>query len=175
MPGPGLALRLTVVVGLTTSPGCAQSPVRSPPGAVQQEVGGARIELSFHRPVARGRELFGRLVPWDRVWSPSSDTAALFTTNVPIRVNGEPLAAGTYSLWAIPGREAWTLIFSRAYPTHHVRYRGDDDVLRVKAVPRAGEFRDTLAFAFPRVEADSAELVLHWGRTVVPVAIRARP
>jgi hypothetical protein len=134
-----------------------------------------RIEIAYHRPVARGRELFGGLVPWGRVWSPSSDTAAIFTTSAPLRVNGEPLAAGTYSLFTIPGPDEWTVIFSSAHPTFHLGYREANDVLRVRSVPRAGEHMETLALYFPRVDADSAELELHWGRTVVPLAIRARP
>ncbi len=175
MPRAGLVMPLLVLVAAAASTCRAQSNPRSPPGAVSGVVAGTHIDITFHRPVARGRELFGSLVPWDRVWSPSSDTAALFTASTPIRVNGGTLSAGTYSLWTIPGRDAWTIIFSAAHPTHHMRYRSDDDALRVRAVPRSGESRDTLAFYFPRVEADSAELVLHWGRTVVPLAIHALP
>ena len=54
------------------------------------------------RPVARGRELFGALVPWGRIWTPSADSAARITLSTPIEVNGSRLAAGTYSIWTIP-------------------------------------------------------------------------
>jgi hypothetical protein len=141
-------------------------------GSVSQSLGDARIDIRYRRPVARGRELFGVLVPWGRVWSPSSDTAAVFTVTGPVRVNGERLAAGTYSLWTIPDSASWTVIFTTAHPTFHTRYREGGDALRVRAVPRTGEHAETLAFYFPMVDADSAQLVLHWGRTVVPLDIR---
>jgi len=154
----------------------AQGPNRrSQPGSVSQSVMDTRIDIAYRRPVARGRELFGALVPWNRVWTPSADTAALFTTNTPIRVNGEALPAGTYSLWTIPAQDAWTIIFSKSYPTFHLSYREGNDALRVRAVPRTGDHVETLAFYFPLVDADSAQLVLHWGRTVVPLSIRATP
>jgi len=138
-------------------------------------ISGTRIEITYHRPVARGRTLFGSLVPWGRVWSPSADTAPVFTASTAIRVNGAALPAGTYSLFTIPGQDEWTFIFSSSYPTFHLRYAEGTDALRVKAVPRAGEHMETLGFYFPMVDADSAELVLHWGRTMVPLAIRAQP
>jgi hypothetical protein len=138
-------------------------------------LGATRIEVVYRRPVARGRTLFGSLVPWGRVWSPSADTAALFTTSTPIRINGDALGAGTYSLFAIPDEHAWTIIFSSAHPLFHMNYPEGRDALRVRATPRAGDHVETLAFYFPMVDADSAELVLHWGKTVVPLAIRARP
>jgi len=57
---------------------------------------------------------------------------------------------------------------------HHLAFiREYKDVLRVKAKPRAGYHMETLGFYFPMVDADSAELDLHWGTTVVPMAIKA--
>jgi len=150
----------------------AQSIKPSQLGAVSQFVGDTRIDVAYRRPVARGRELFGSLVPWGRVWSPSSDTAATFTSTGPLSVNGEHLAAGTYSLWAIPDQETWTIIFSKIHPAFHMRYPSGSDALRVTVKPRTGEPMETLAFYFPMVNADSAELVMHWGRTVVPVLIK---
>ncbi len=114
-------------------------------------------------------------MPWGRVWSPSADTAAVFTTSTPIQVNGSMLAAGTYSLFAIPEESAWTIIFSAPHPLFHMAYPDGRDVLRVRATAHAGEHLETLAFYFPMVDADSAELVLHWGKTVVPLSIRSRP
>ncbi len=138
-----------------------------------QWVGASKIDVSYHRPVARGRELFGKLVPYGKVWSPSADSAAVFTTSKPLTVNGSALAAGTYSIWAIPGASEWTVIFSSVGVVHHMFYPEGKDALRVKAVPREGEHFETLAIQFPMVDADSAELVIHWGKTVVPLKLRA--
>jgi hypothetical protein len=140
---------------------------------LMQWVGASKIQIAYHRPVARGRELFGVLVPYGKVWSPSADTAAIFTISKPVTVNGSALAAGTYSMWAIPGEREWTVIFSSVGVVHHMFYPEGKDALRVTAVPRTGDYQETLGIYFPMVNADSAELVIQWGRTVVPMKLRA--
>ena len=152
----------------------AQAIPKSQRATVSQMVGRTQIEIIYHRPVARGRELFGGLVQYDRVWSPSADTAAIFTTTTALDVQGSRLPAGRYSVWAIPGRDMWTVIFSSRVPVFHLRYRQKEDVLRVRVASRTGEHMETLAFYFPMVDADSAVLNLHWGKTVVPMKIRSR-
>ena len=158
------------------STACAQAPTpRSQLGIVTQYVAGTKIEVVYRRPVARGRALFGALVPFDKIWSPSSDTAARFTISTPITVNGSPLAAGSYSLWAIPDSTAWTIVFNGVATVFHLAYPNGRDVLRVKAAPTHGEHVETLQFSFPMIDADSARLELRWGTTVVPLSIKAKP
>lgn len=99
-----LAVWSCLALAVGAGPAVSQAPRASQLATVSQVVANARIEIRYRRPVARGRELFGALVPWGRVWSPSSDTAAVFTTSAPITINGAPLAAGTYSVWTIPIR-----------------------------------------------------------------------
>ena len=62
----------------------AQGIARSQPAAVSQQLAGMRIEIAYHRPVARGRPLFGALVPWGRIWSPSADSVARLTISGPV-------------------------------------------------------------------------------------------
>jgi hypothetical protein len=76
-------------------------------------------------------------------------------------------------LWAIPGQSEWTLIYSKIHPVHHMFYPDGKDALRVKSVPRTGDFLETLGIYFPMVDADSAEMVIHWGKTIVPLRIRS--
>jgi hypothetical protein len=152
----------------------AQPGRRSQLATTSQTVNSARIDITYRRPVARGRELFGQLVPFGRVWSPSADSAAQVVVSAPIEIAGEKLEAGTYSLWAIPEKDEWTLIFNSVAKSHHMAYPSGNDVLRVKAKPREGEHLESLAFYFPMVDADSTELRLHWGKTVVPLMIHAR-
>lgn len=157
---------------------CCQSDAQAIPksqlATVSQMVGPTRIEIVYRRPVARGRELFGALVPYGRVWSPSADSAAVFTTTTALEIAGGGLPAGRYAVWAIPDSVMWTMIFSSAVPVFHLRYRQDKDVLRVRVAPKAGEHMETLGFYFPMVDADSAVLNLHWGKMVVPMKIRSR-
>jgi|SoiMethySBSTD1v2_1073268.scaffolds.fasta_scaffold320021_4 DUF2911 family protein len=148
--------------------------MKSQLGTVSQIIAGTRVEIVYRRPVARGRELFGSLVSWGRVWTPSADTAARFTTTGPLEVNGSDLPAGTYSLWAIPDSTSWAIVFNRVAEVFHLRYPEGRDVLRVKVAPVSGPHVETLMFSFPVVDADSARLELRWGTTVVPLSIRAK-
>jgi hypothetical protein len=157
----------------TSQPSAAQSIPRSQPGSVSQTIAGARLEIAYHRPVARGRALFGALVPWGRIWSPSADTVARFTISGPILVNGTPLSAGSYGIWMIPDSTAWTVIVSAKPDAFHLRYPEGQDVIRLTATPTRGEHVETLLFAFPMVDADSARLEMRWGTTVVPVSVKA--
>jgi hypothetical protein len=153
---------------------CGQRPARSQLGIVSQVVANTKIEITWRRPVARGRELFGALVPWGRVWTPSADSAARISLSGPIEINGAKLAAGTYGIWAIPDSTSWTVIFNGESEAFHLRYTEGRDVLRVKATPAKGEHVETLSFGFPIVDGDSAVLHLRWGSTIVPLSIKAR-
>ena len=165
--------RLGALALLALLPACAAAQPRSQLASVTQSVAGARVEIIYRRPVARGRMLFGALVPWGRIWTPSADTAARFTTSQALEINGSKLAAGSYSVWAIPDSSSWTLVFNSVAEVFHLRYPEGRDVLRVKATPAHGEHVETLLFAFPMVDADSARLELRWGTTIVPLSIRA--
>jgi DUF2911 family protein len=142
-------------------------------GSVTQQVGGTTITVDYNRPVARGRELFGALVPYDRVWCPGADDCTTLAVSTDITIEGHALPAGTYTLWAKPGAAKWAMILNRAHPTFHTRYQSvaDQDLLTLEVTPRAGSHMETLAFYFPVVNARHAELAFHWGTVVVPLAI----
>ena len=168
-----MRLLALVLVPLAVAPASAQVIRPSQAASLMQWVGPSKIEITYHRPGARGRELFGKLVPYGKVWSPSADSAIVFKTTKALTVNGSALPAGSYSLWANPGESEWTLIFSSVDVVHHMFYPEGKDVLRVKLVPRSGDRFETLGIYFPMVDADSAEMDIHWGRTIVPIKIRA--
>ena len=168
-------LLLLALAGLPIAavPSCAQQIARSQLATVTQRVADTEIEIRYRRPVARGRALFGELVPFGQVWTPSADSAAQFTVSTPVEVNGQTLAAGTYALWTIPDAASWTLIFSSRVPVFHLRYPRDLDVLRVTSPTEQGEHIEALQFSFPSVDGDSALIHLRWGTTIVPLRLRA--
>lgn len=150
-----------------------QSIRKSQLATVSQMIGTARVEIVYRRPVGRGRELFGELVPYGKLWSPSADSATVFRTTKDLQVAGSRLPAGRYSVWAIPDKEIWTVVFSSVTPAFHLRYTGGKDVLRVRVKSHSGDHFESLAYYFPMVDGDSAVLAIHWGRTVVPMTIKA--
>lgn len=167
--------RLIPILALAvTSVASAQETTRkSQLGIVTQYVAGTKIEIAYRRPVARGRALFGALVPYGRVWTPSADTAARIVTSGPLQINGATLPAGVYSIWATPDSASWTLAFNSNAVRFHLNVPSGGDVLTVQAKPQTGEHVETLLFAFPMTDADSARLELRWGTTVIPLSIKA--
>lgn len=177
---PSGVLRAAVFGAIVTAAGfpsgdarvMAQTKVRlSQRGSVAQHVADTVITLEYSRPVARGRELFGKLVPWGKIWCPGADNATTIEVSTGIRIDGQDLPAGKYSIWAEPQPERWTVIFNRDHAVWHTRYPEGRDALRLQIATRPGEHMETLAFYFPVVDGRKAELVLHWGKTVVPMAI----
>jgi len=145
---------------------------KSQSGAVFQRVANTDIEVVYDRPVARGRELFGGIVPYDEVWNPGANDATAVSFSREVTINGEPLAAGRYSIWAIPRAGDWTVIFSHAADVYHTPYPGEEeDAIRLTITPQRGDHVETLAYYFPMVEGKDTELRLHWGETVVPMLI----
>src|SRR5437764_416635 len=148
---------------------------KSQHATVMQALGATEVTIVYNRPAARGRTLFGDLVPWGKVWCPGADQATTLAVTKDVLVAGQPLAAGKYSIWAIPGPAEWTLIFSKAADVFHIPYPGPaQDALRVTLKPQAGPFMEALAFYFPAADADRALLNLHWGETVVQVPLAVR-
>jgi hypothetical protein len=142
-------------------------------GTVTQQVAGTHITVVYNRPVARGRDLFGALVPYDKVWCPGADYCTTIKVSTDVTIEGRALPAGTYSLWAKPGATKWTLMVNRAQLIFHTSYQSvaSDDILTLEVTPRTGSHMETLAFYFPVVDGKHAELVLHWGTVVVPLSI----
>ena len=166
---------LAVLIELTGIRLAGQGIPFSQHGTVSQRVGFTDIGLSYNRPVAHGRVLFGKLVKWGQVWHPGADSATTITFSKAVSIEGQPLAAGRYTLWTIPDSTRWTVIFSRALHVFHLPYPGaSHDVLRVTVAPEQGSHMEVLAFYFPVVGPDSAVLRLHWGTTIVPLRIHTR-
>ena len=146
---------------------------KSQAATVSQRVANTDITITYSRPVARGRVLFGALVPYNDVWNPGADQATAIAFSRDTQINAARLAAGKYSLWVIPRPDSWTVIFSKAADVYHTPYPGEaQDALRLDVKPEPGPHMETLTFYFPNVEGKDATLRLHWGETMVPLSIR---
>src|ERR1051326_7123106 len=107
-------------------------------GTVTQQVAATTISIDYDRPVARGRDLFGALVPYDRVWCPGANECTTITFSTDVKLNDNAVAAGTYTLWAKPGEKRWTMILNRAHPTFHTQHARveDQDFLKIEITDR---------------------------------------
>lgn len=165
---------LILLLGLALiMPANAQSVRKSQLGTVSQRIAQTEINIEYHRPVARGRILFGEdgIVKYDAVWMPGANEATTIELSEDVSINGSELKKGKYSVWTIPGESEWTVIFSNQWDTWHSRYPDGEDELRISAIPEEGAHMEVLAFYFPEVTEDSAVLRFHWGTTVIPLDI----
>src|SRR5688572_8873276 len=164
-----------LMLAISGSPAGSQGYPPSQRGTVTQNVALTEISVAYGRPVARGRQLFGALVPWDAIWHPGADSATRVRFNRDVLVEGQPLRAGEYSLWMIPRENAaWTVIFSRAARVFHLPYPGENrDALRVDVTPEQASHMESFAVYFPMVLRDCAVMRLHWGTTAAPIRIKA--
>lgn len=174
-----VAFGVTLFVLIRTSPGwrvpLGEKRV-SQPALLVQSLGATQVRVRYNRPSARGRALFGGIVPWDSVWCPGADEATTFETTSDLYVGRALLREGKYSVWAIPRAAApWTFIFSKKANTYHVPYPGAGrDALRINVQPARGAFVESLQYGFPVATPDSAVLEMRWGDVVIPIRLRPR-
>lgn len=85
----------------------------SPLENAHYENGDVEIQVNYSAPYKNEREIFGNLVPYNEVWRTGANEATVFTTNSDLKINGETLSAGEYSLFTIPGEDSWQIIFNK--------------------------------------------------------------
>jgi hypothetical protein len=141
---------------------------------VMQTVGLTDVTILYNRPGVKGRVIWGGLVPYDQVWRTGANEATTITFTQAVKINGQPLPAGTYSLHTIPGKTAWTVIFNKtAEQWGSYEYDAAKDALRVQVQPKAGPHQEWMTFSFPEVAHDSATVELAWEKLRVPFRIEA--
>ncbi len=132
----------------------------SPRKEMTAALSGASLTVNYGSPAVKGRNLWGELVPYDKVWRAGANEATTFTTSADIMVEGQRLPAGKYGFFTIPGETEWTIIFnSTADQWGAYNYDAKKDVLRVKIKPR------TVSDASENLEYKVAgkQVLLHWG------------
>src|SRR5215813_8395768 len=140
--------------------------------SVTQRVGLSDITITYHVPMVGGREVFGKTVPYGKVWRAGANENTTITFADDVTVEGKPLSAGTYGLHAIPDKEQWTIIFSKNSTSWgSFSYDQKEDALRVSVKPHAAEAFEQLTYTFENVKADSAAATLHWEKLAVPFQI----
>jgi len=128
----------------------AQFKYPSPHTTLIQQVGYTNIELNYDRPAARGRKIFGGLVPFGVLWPTGASDATNITFDKDVRIEGKPVKAGIYALFTIPNQDYWELILN-SEPNQYgtFEYQDELDVIRIKVpVQKLQHFQESLTFSF---------------------------
>ncbi len=138
-------------------------------GTVSQRIGLTDVTITYHRPAVGGREIWGKTVPYGKVWRAGANENTTITFSDDVSVEGKSLAAGTYGLHAIPDKDQWTIIFSKNSTSWgSFSYDEKEDALRVNVKPHAAEPSEVLTYAFEEIKPDSAAATLRWEKLAVP-------
>jgi hypothetical protein len=173
-------------------------PRPSQKASVLQTVGVTDITVTYSRPAVKGRPIFGEvsekdnyakgegtlddqykrpagmpIVPYGHVWRTGANEATQFVVTDDVLISGQKLAAGSYSLHTIPGKDEWTIVFNgAANQWGSFSYDPAKDTLRVKAKPQwVGDSQEWLEYSFDPVTDNSATVNIRWEKVKVPFTV----
>jgi hypothetical protein len=172
-------------------------PRPSQKASVMQRVGITDVTITYSRPAVKGRKIFGdapadsyakgeatldnqykrpegmAIVPYGHVWRTGANEATQFVITDDVMINGQKLAAGSYSLHTIPAKDEWTIVFNgTANQWGSFNYDPAKDTLRVKAKPQSlKENQEWMMFTIDPVTEDSATVNIRWEKVSVPFTV----
>jgi Protein of unknown function (DUF2911) len=173
--------RLPVVFGclvlLTVTTCFAQStqlnlPRDSQRASVTQRIGITDITINYHRPLVKGRTVWGKVVPYGQVWRAGANENTTIQFTDPVSIEGKPLDAGIYGVHMIPAEDQWTVIFSKVSSAWgSFTYKESEDALRVTVKPQPADFHEALAYDIDQPTSDSAIVTMRWEKVAVPFKV----
>jgi tetratricopeptide (TPR) repeat protein len=148
-------------------------PERSPQASVGQTLGVTDISIAYHRPAVNKRKIWGGLVPYGVLWRAGANENTTISFSTPVKVEGQPLSAGTYGLYLIAGPTQWTVVLSKfAGDWGTYNYDPSEDAGRVSVTPQVvNENQERLAYTFDDLTNASVVASMRWEKLRVPVKI----
>ncbi len=161
-----------LLIGSLVSVSFAQNlktPAASPTQTIKQEFAIGSIELTYSRPSAKGRTIFGDLVPYGKPWRTGANNATKITFSDDVKVNGQAVKAGSYALYTIPGEAEWEVIINKGISNWGVFGLNEaDNVAKFKVKPSALPFKtETFTMQIGDIKDNSALVMLWWERVAV--------
>lgn len=143
-------------------------PAASPKAKIYQQVGVTDMTISYHRPLVKGRTVFGKLIPFGRVWRTGADENTIIKFSTDVTIDGKTVKAGAYGLHTIPNKDSWTVILNKetkAWGSYF--YKKEMDVLRFNVTPKTSTHQEAMSFNFSQVSANKATVSLNWATTSI--------
>jgi|SRR5581483_1969915 len=165
------------IVLLMTAAAFAQPALRlpeaSPAASVGQTIGITGIAITYHRPAVNKRKIWGGLVPYGVLWRAGANENTTISFSTPVKIEGQPLAAGRYGMFMLPGPSQWTVVLSKfADDWGAYNYDPSEDALRVTVTPQATDSnQERLVYTFDDLTNNSAVASLRWEKLRVPFKI----
>ena len=172
-----VALLIAAALTLPSRDARAQSAVLALPdlsqhARVAQRIGLTDITIDYHRPLVRGRKIFGGVQAYGEVWRAGANYNTKIEFSDPVTIEGQPLPKGSYGLHFIPGPSAWVAIFSKNSTSWgSFTYDEKEDALRVAVSPRPIEMLEALRYQFDDPTDRSCAVTMQWERVSVSFTV----
>jgi len=148
------------------------APRQSQRASVAQRLGVTDVTIDYHRPLVKGRTIWGDVVPYGQVWRAGANENTMIRFSDPVTIEGQALPAGTYGLHLLPTETEWTVIFSKNSTSWgSFSYDEKEDALRVKVKPGPAEMHEALTYDFDDLKPDSAVVTMRWEKLAVPFKV----
>lgn len=146
---------------------------KSPVAIATAKHGDTYVKIVYGQPYKQGREIFGRLVPYNEVWRTGANEATELTTTGRLMFGDKELAPGTYTLFTIPREETWTVILnSELGQWGAFEYHPSMDVLRIDVpATQTGQIAEAFTIQFGEITNDTSSIIMHWDDTEVHIPI----
>jgi len=152
-----------------------KTPTLSPFSKISQQVGLTEVTLQYSRPSAKGRVVFGELVPYDKVWRTGANRATRITFKEVAKIGGKKIQPGEYAIYTIPNQGYWTIIIHANTSLRSIAggaYKPSNDVFRFELVPeKNNNYVETFTCQFSEVKTNSLMLDITWENTLISIPI----
>lgn len=150
-------------------------PASSPTQTIKQDFAMGSIEIVYSRPSAKGRRVFGDLVPMRKLWRTGANQATRITFSDAVELSGKKVEAGTYVLYSIPSEESWEIILNKGLNNWGINgYKETEDVVRFKVTPvKSKSLVETFTLQVANVKPESCEIQILWEQTTVTIPVTA--
>ncbi|MBL7896504.1 MAG: DUF2911 domain-containing protein [Bacteroidia bacterium] len=168
---------LAIAVMTTTSVNAQlKTPAPSPLQTLKQAFALSDITIEYSRPSAKGRVVYGDVVPFGKVWRTGANSSTKITFGEDVKVEGMDLKAGTYALYSVPNKDSWDLMFYKDLTLGGdvANYKKENEVLKITVKPSAlTEKVETFAINVAEMTANTAAIELVWEKTRVAFKVTA--
>lgn len=151
-----------------------KTPAPSTSQTIKQAFGLGDITLDYSRPSAKGRVIFGDVVPFGKMWRTGANAATKITFSEDVKVEGKDVKAGTYAIYTVPNKDSWEVILysDLTMGGNTSNYKAENEVLRVVVKSTTlSKSIETFTINLSDVTATSTTLEFIWEKISVPVKI----
>jgi len=151
-------------------------PAPSPLQTIDQAFALSNIKIEYSRPSAKGRVVFGDVVPFGKIWRTGANASTKITFGEDVKIEGNDLAAGTYALYTLPNKDQWEIMFYKdlSLGGSVADYKIENEVLKIKVKPAAVASKtETFTINVANLTSNSATIELLWEQTRIAFNVKA--